>query len=95
MTEQIILTTPDQASAGTSDYYIARQILDRDVLKVEIQLGSSVGLRRIFVFNGDDAKAYMDTLNKRNASTVSNNKWTLNQLVSKGYLKGTVSGTPD
>ena len=95
MAEQINLTQPDQAVAGTSDYYIAGLILDRDAVRVEIRLNSSGGYHRTFTFTGDAAKTYMNTLNKRNASTVSNNEWTLKQLISKGYLSGTVIGMPD
>ena len=95
MAEQINLITPDQAVAGTSDYYIAGLIQDRDAVRVEIRLNSSGGYHRTFTFTGNDAKAYMSTLNQRNASIVSNDRWTLNQLKSKGYLSGTISGTPD
>ena len=93
--EKITLTAPDQAVIGTSEYYVAGLIIDRDALRVEIRLGSPGGFRRTFVFSGEDARTYMNAINKRNATVTSNEKWTLNQLINLGYLAGTVSGTPD
>ena len=95
MGEQFNLTTPDQASAGTPSYYIARADLDWDGSRVTIYLNSASGLRKTLVFTGTDAIAYMQAANKRDFSTISLQKWTFNQLKLRGYLEGTVSGTPD
>ncbi len=93
--EQIDLTTPDQATAGTPLYRIARADLDKEGARVTFYLNSDVGLRKTITITGADATTYLNALNKRNATGTSNNTWTLNQLITKGYLAGTVSGTPD
>ncbi len=93
--EQIDLTTPDQATSGTPSYYIARLDLDWDGARVTIYLNSAGGLKKTLVFTGTDATAYMRAANKRDFSTTSMQRWTYNQLTTKGHLSGTVSGTPD
>ena len=93
--EQIDLTVPDQAITGTSRYYVARLDMDWDAVRVVIYLNSPSGIKKTLSFSGADAMNYMKALNKRNAATTSNLKWTLEQLISKGWLAGTVSGTPD
>ena len=95
MSEQIDLTSPDQAVAGTVQYYIAALLLDRDSARVEIRLNSPRGIQRAFTFTGNDALAFIKAMNKRNASIVSNEKWTLTKLITNGDLNGTVSGVPD
>jgi len=95
MGEQLDLTTPDQANAGTPSYYISRADLDWDSARVTIYLNSAIGLRKTLVFSGTDATDYMRAANKRDFSTISLQKWTFNQLKLRGYLEGTVSGTPD
>jgi hypothetical protein len=93
--EKIDLSTPDQTSAGTTSYYIARLDMDWDASRVVIYLNSSTGLTRTLTFEGANATNYMKALNKRHATVTSNQKWTLEQLVSKGFLTGTVSGVAD
>lgn len=93
--EQVDLTSPDQASAGTPSYYIVRSDMDWEGVRVTIYLSSSSGLRKTITITGADATAYMKAANKRDSSVISLQKWTLNQLITKGYLSGTVSGTPD
>lgn len=95
--EQLDLTTPETFSAPTSitTYKIRRITMDWESAKVEIWLTGSGGQRKVLSFTGAEATAYMTNLNKRNASVVSNQKWTLQLLVTNGYLAGTVSGTPD
>ena len=93
--EQIDLTTPDQATAGTPSYYIARADLDWDGARVTIHLNSASGLKKTLTFTGADATTYMRAANKRDFTTTSLQKWTFNQLKLKGYIDGTVSGTPD
>ena len=95
MSEQINLTTPDQSSVGTPSYYIAHLDLDWDGACVIISLNSTSGLRKTMTFTGTDAITYMKAANKRDFTTTSMQKWTLNQLISKGWLSGTLSGTPD
>lgn len=95
MTEQINLIAPEQASDGTTHYWINRSELDREGARVSFHLGSAKGFNKVITISGDDALAYLKALNKRNATVTSNEKWTLQQLVAKGYLSGTISGTPD
>lgn len=95
MAERIDLTTADQTSTGTLHYRIMRSDLDKESARVTFYLNSDGGFRKVLVFTGNDALTYIKAVNRRNATITSNEKWTLNQLVSKGYLAGTVSGTPD
>jgi hypothetical protein len=93
--EQVDLLSPDQASPGTLAYYVAEISMDRDAATVEIRLCSPIGLTRTFTFSGADALSYIRAMNRRDASTISNEKWTLQQLITKGYLSGSISGTPE
>lgn len=95
MAEQINLTTPDQTSGGTPHYWINRADLDKEGARVVFYLGSTAGFKKTITITGADALTYINALNKRNATATSNERWTLNQLISKQYLSGTVSGTPD
>ena len=93
--EPINLTTPEQATTGTPSYHIARLDLDWDGVRVTVYLNSPSGITKVLTFTGADATIYMRALNKRDSSVTSAQKWTLNKLNSKGWLSGTVSGTPD
>ena len=95
--EQLDLTTPETFAAPTSitSWKIDGLTLMRSEAKVIIHLVGSTGEKRTYTFSGALATTYINALNTRNASTISNEKWTLNQLVTRGYLAGTVSGTPD
>ena len=95
--EELILTTPETFPATTSitSWKIDGLTLMRSEAKVIIHLVGSTGEKRTYNFSGALATTYINALNTRNASTISNEKWTLNQLVTRGYLAGTVRGTPD
>lgn len=95
--EQLDLTTPETFAAPSSitSWRIDEIHLYKAEAKVIIALVGTNGEKRTYTFTGSLATTYMNALNKRNATTTSNEKWTLNQLVTKGYLLGTVSGTPD
>ena len=95
--EQLDLTTPETFAAPSSitSWLIDELHLYKAEAKVIIALLGSNGEKRTYTFTGSLATTYITALNKRNATTASNEKWTLNQLVTKGYLTGTVSGTPD
>ena len=93
--EQIELTTPDQATAGTPSYYISRYDMDSDAARVTIYLNSASGLRKTLVITGTDATTYIRAAKKRDFTSTSLDKWTFNQLKLRGYLDGTVTGTPD
>ncbi len=93
--EQIDLTVPDQATPGTPTYYIAAITMDRDAVRVDIRLGSSIGLMKTLTFTGAEAASYIRTANKKDFTTVSMQKWTLGLLIAKGWLAGTISGVPE
>lgn len=93
--EQIDLTTPDQASAGTPSYYVSRLDLDWDGARVTVYLNSAAGFKKTLVFTGADAITYMKAVNKRDFTMTSMQKWTSNQLIGRGWLSGTISGSPD
>ncbi len=97
MAEQLDLTTPETFGAPASITYwrIDELHLYKSEAKVVIALVGTNSEKRTFTFTGALATAYIVALNKRNATVTSNEKWTLNQLVSNGYLAGTVSGNPD
>ena len=94
MAEQINLTKPDQAVAGTTNYWIAALRLDWDSVRVEIQLNSAGGLRRSVSYSGDVAKTMMAGLNTANLSAKSLHKRIFERLVADGHLAGSVSGLP-
>ena len=95
--EQLDLTTPETFSAPSSITYwrIDELHLYKSEAKVIIALIGTNGEKRTYTFTGSLATTYLVALNKRNATTTSNEKWTLNQLVTNGYLNGTVSGSPE
>jgi len=95
--EQLDLTTPETFSAPSSITYwrIDELHLYRSDAKVIIGLVGTNGEKRTYTFTGSLATTYLNALNTRNATTTSNEKWTLNQLVTNGYLNGTVSGSPE
>src|SRR3990167_4114188 len=91
--EQLDLTTPETFSAPSSITYwrIDELHLYRSDAKVIIGLVGTNGEKRTYTFTDSLAMTYINALNKRNASTTSNNEWTLDQLKTKGYLTGTIS----
>ena len=95
--EQLDLTTPETFSAPSSITYwrIDELHLYRSDAKVIIGLVGTNGEKRTYTFTGSLATTYLNALNTRNATTTSNEKWTLNQLVTNGYLNGTVSGSQE
>jgi len=97
MAEQLDLTTPETFPTPASVTYWkcdGAYLRASQALAVLYLLGTN-GEERTFTFKGVEATTYIKALNKRDASVVSNNTWTLNQLKNKGYLDGTISGTPD
>ena len=95
--EQLDLTAPESfvAPPSITSWKIDELQVSRSSAKVIIGLLGSNGEKRTYNFSGALATTYINALNTRNASTISNEKWTLNQLVTRGYLAGTVSGTPN
>jgi len=83
------------APPSITDWRIDGLDLRRGDQRVTVYLKGTNGEERTFTFSGSDATLYINTLNKRNAGSKSNEKWTLEQLVGRGYLAGVVSGTPD
>ncbi len=65
----------------------------RSIAGLERPLSGEIAVNGRLVFSSK--RGVFVALNKRNATVTSNEKWTLNQLVSNGYLAGTVSGNPD
>ena len=92
MAEQINLTSPDQAKVGTSDYWVAALLLDRDAARVEIRLNSAKGLGRTISYSGSTATAMMKALNTANLSVKSLDKRILERLIADGFLTGIISG---
>jgi hypothetical protein len=93
--EQVDLFVPDQASTGTPHYWIGAILMDREAGTVIIRLGSDSGLRKTITIWGADAMTYIRAANKRDSSSVSLEKWTLTQLINKGYIVGSITGSPD
>jgi hypothetical protein len=97
MAEQLDLTTPETfptPSAINSWRIVGLQWIKTPATVIVVLQGSN-GETRTYTITNSDAATYIVALNKRNATTKSNEKWTLEQLVAKGYLAGTISGTPD
>ena len=95
--EQLDLTTPETFAAPSiiTSWRIDELHLYKAEAKVIIALVGTNGEKRTYTLTGLLATTYIKALNKRDATTTSNEKWTLNHLVTRGYLTGTVSGTPD
>jgi len=98
MSEQLNLTTPETfATPASITWWKINQLdLCRDPARVTIHLLGTNGENRTFTLTGAAATTYINALNKRNATTKSNEKWTIEKLISLyDDLDGTVSGTPD
>lgn len=93
--EKIALTTPLVADPReTPNLEVQMLTLDWIGSRIVVMVGQN-GINRSFIYKGEQAKNMMITLNKANLSTNSLHKRILNQLISDGYLSGTISGTPD
>lgn len=61
---------------------------------VEVTVGDGT-VSKTFIYRGDTALSMMNQLNKANLTSNSLHKRVINQLISDGYLVGTISGNPD
>lgn len=105
MAESVTLTTPIAGQAAIPVLRPSFIGLDAAGRRVTIQLRPWDGTQFIienrfleFTYNDGTTPTGMSlitTLNKANLSTISLEKRTMNQLISSGYISGTVSGTPD
>jgi hypothetical protein len=95
MSEQLNLTTPI-VRPSTTGYKIDSIWLNWGNSTITITLFDPVtGDKPIFVYSGVPAKTMMVAMNKMDFSTISFQKRVLQQLLTDGYLNGTISGTPD
>ena len=94
--EQIDLTDPDQAVAGTLTYKIIQLVLDMEQGRIVVRLVGSGGQRKEVVL-GDaaNARAMLKALNKADLSVKSLNRRIMEKLLADGHLEGSISGTPD
>ncbi len=94
--EQINLTAPDQAVAGTLTYKIIQLVLDMEHGRIVVRLIGSGGQRKEVLFgDADNARAMMKTLNTANLSNKSLHRRIMEKLISSGHLVGSISGTPN
>jgi hypothetical protein len=93
--EQINLTSPvvaDPAQATT--FRVAALWLNWDGAEIVVHVTDGT-VRKVFRYTGSTATALMTALNKANLTSNSLHKRIINQLISDGYLSGTISGSPD
>ena len=103
MAEQIDLTTPYNPGTEVDNFRVTALLLDWKGGKIVISLegydSGWTGTTRTFVYADTDgdpvATNLMIALNKADLSTNSLHKRIINQLISDGYLDGSISGTPD
>ena len=96
MSEQIDLTTTDQAAPGTSSYHIVRLDLNFEAKSIGIGLIGENGERKEISYGEDaGAVALMRALNKANLSTKSLHRRIMEKLIADGHLAGTISGAPE
>ena len=94
--EQVDLTVPDQARAGTSTYSVAQLTLDWEHGRIVVRLVGDNGERKEVVFgDADNARAMMRALNTMDLSVVSLHRRIMVKLINDGYLAGIISGAPD
>lgn len=79
---------------NTSTVKVSRLILDREDSLIMITVYGG-GVHKTFTYNGQTAITMMNALNTANLTTNSLEKRCLNQLISDGYLSGTITGTPN
>ena len=95
MAETLVLTAPITYPSTTS-WSLVEFSLRKSPWQVRLGLSGPNGESKSINFEGSEAQTYIVALNKRNATVTSNEKWTLNLLVTNRYLPaGSVSGTPD
>lgn len=93
--ESINLSTPYQVDPRqTSTFKVDSLLLNWRDKRIEIHLGDGT-IQRLVTYNGDQATTLMTALNKANLSTNSLHKRIINQLITDGYLAGTITGTVD
>ncbi len=93
MAEQLDLTSP-VVIPNVANYRVSVLSLLWDDAVISIALRDNNGQVLSFSYNGAQATSMMTVLNKANLTSNSLHKRVLNQLVSDGFLAGTVSGSP-
>jgi len=94
--ETLTLAAPEVIPAiTTTEYRVARIMLDPEQAEISIHYRGTNGERRELRYSGDDATTKMRALNKANLSLKSLNTRLLELLATDGQRAGTVTGTPD
>ena len=94
--ERVNLTTPDQATPGTTTYRIAQISFDWEQTRVAVVLVGTNGERKEVVYGQNTgARGMMRALNKADFSTKSLHRQLMEKLLADGHLAGTISGAPD
>lgn len=106
MAEDFTLTTPEIVpQVTTSTYRLVGLFLDWERTTIIIRLRGANGETKQFTYGGNDpstpsaektkALNLMLALNKANLSIKSLQRRVLEQLVTDGFLAGSITGTPD
>jgi|RhiMethySRZTD1v2_1073278.scaffolds.fasta_scaffold576679_2 hypothetical protein len=95
MAEQLDLTAPI-TYPSTTYYKVAELRLQRESpSSIYVRLKGTNGEHFDHLYEGATALNLIIALNKANLTTNSLEKRILNQLITDGFLSGTVSGSPD
>lgn len=95
MAERIDLIAPYPPAPPTvADMQIVFVMLHWEDKRITIQIGKN-GVKRDFIYEGDDATAKMIALNKANLSVKSLHKRIFEMLIADGHISGTIAGTVD
>lgn len=93
--EQINLTSPFKADPReTSVLEVDSLLLDWRGSRIVVHLGDGRIQKRV-EYSGTPATNMMITLNKANLTNNSLHKRIINQLISDGYLAGSITGSPE
>lgn len=104
--EKLTLTVPEvKPEISTTAYEIAFINLGWEASTIVIGLRGENGELKVFTYGGNNpdntaadrtkARNLMIALNKMNFTTNSLQKRVIQQLVTDGFIAGTVTGTPD
>ena len=94
--ERVDLTTVDQAQGGTVVYSVAQLVLDWERGRIVVRLVGDNNVRKEVVLgDAENARSMMRSLNKANLSVKSLHRRIMEELITRGYLAGSISGTPD